>query len=79
MFVVGTPLSAIESLWQGAVAVHLATRTRAVAAMVEEALVAQTTVVAKEAEGTEGHRPMGEPPVGVVPLLAMAAVAAVAA
>ena len=69
----------IESSWPVAVAVHPATHTRAMAAMVVVALVAQTTAVAKEAEGTEDHRAMVEPPVGLGQFLAMVAVAAAVA
>jgi hypothetical protein len=76
MFDEGAPVLGIESSWLEAVVVHPATHTLVMAAMVVVALVAQTTVVAKEAEDTEGHRAMVEPPVGVVPLLSMAAVAA---
>ena len=79
MFVEGASVSAIASSWLGAVAVHPATRIRVMAAMVVEALVEQTTAVAKEAEDMLGHRTMVEPPVEVVHLLTMAAVAAVPA
>lgn len=79
MFVEEAPASAIESSWPEVVAECLATRTLVMAAMVVAALVAQTTVVAKEVEDTEGHRAMAEAPVGVVHLLTMAAAAAVAA
>ena len=79
MFVEEAPISAIESSWPEAVAVCLATLTEAMAAMVGAALVAHTTVEAKEVEDTEGHRVMVEPLVEVVLLLAMAAEAAEAA
>jgi hypothetical protein len=78
-FVEEAPVSAIASSWLLVVAVHPATRTPVMEAMVVVALVAQTTVVAKEAEDMEGHQAMVEPPVGVAHLLAMAAVVVVVA